>query len=187
MECWRKKKKNKEKKKKKREKYYQRNGHASEEVERWRAKGRWMNVELSERDKDTDTHERRERINELRYNKEYERYMTEEIQEYLARERKMMGRFSCGNEEREHRYWIEEEERRCRMRREKERESSTCEMDVKEREEILNENGKEIGWMKEIWKKGEKEREGERWEIGIRKVFLKTENTSIGRKERKTE
>jgi hypothetical protein len=33
------------------EKYYQRNGYANEEVERLRAKGRWMNVELSERDK----------------------------------------------------------------------------------------------------------------------------------------
>jgi hypothetical protein len=31
-------------------------------VERLRAKGRWMNVELSERDKDTDKQERRERI-----------------------------------------------------------------------------------------------------------------------------
>jgi hypothetical protein len=31
---------------------YQRNGYASEEVERLTAKGRWMNVELSERDKD---------------------------------------------------------------------------------------------------------------------------------------
>jgi hypothetical protein len=35
--------------------------YASEEVERPRAKGRWMNVELSERYKDTDKRERRER------------------------------------------------------------------------------------------------------------------------------
>jgi hypothetical protein len=28
-----------------------------------------------------------------------------------VRERKMMARFTCGNEERENRYWIEEEER----------------------------------------------------------------------------
>jgi hypothetical protein len=47
-----------------REKYYQRNGYASEEVEILRAKGRWMNVELSERDKDAQ--ERRERIKEMR-------------------------------------------------------------------------------------------------------------------------
>jgi hypothetical protein len=51
--------------KKEREKYHQRNGYASE-VERLTAQGRWMNVELSERDKDTDHQERRERSNESR-------------------------------------------------------------------------------------------------------------------------
>jgi hypothetical protein len=50
-----------------------------------RAKGRWMNVELSERDKDTDKQERRERIKESRYNMKYEMCMTEG--EYLGRER----------------------------------------------------------------------------------------------------
>jgi hypothetical protein len=44
------------------------NGYASEEVERLRAKGRWMNAELSEKDKDTDKLERKERIKESRYN-----------------------------------------------------------------------------------------------------------------------
>jgi hypothetical protein len=51
-----------------REKYYQMNGYASEEVERLRAKGRWVNAELSEKDKDTDKLERKERIKESRYN-----------------------------------------------------------------------------------------------------------------------
>jgi hypothetical protein len=45
--------------------------------------------------------------------------MTEKIPEYLrresARERKMMARFRCGNEERENRHRMEREERRCRM------------------------------------------------------------------------
>jgi hypothetical protein len=71
----------------------------TEEVERLRAKRRRTNVELSER--------------------KYERCMTEEILEYLgresAKERKMMARFRCGNEEIEKRYWMEEEERKCRM------------------------------------------------------------------------
>jgi hypothetical protein len=48
-------------------------------VKRLRVKGRWMNVKLSERDKDTDKQERRERIKESRYNMEYEKCMTEEI------------------------------------------------------------------------------------------------------------
>jgi hypothetical protein len=44
---------------------------------------------------------------------------TDEIPEYLeresARDRKMMAIFRCGNEERKNRYWIQGEERRCRM------------------------------------------------------------------------
>jgi hypothetical protein len=36
-------------------------------VERLKAEGRWMNGELSERDKDTDKQKRRERIKESRY------------------------------------------------------------------------------------------------------------------------
>ncbi|KAJ3634618.1 hypothetical protein MTP99_007566 [Tenebrio molitor] len=79
----------------------------SEEMERLRAKGKWMNVELSERDKHTGKQERMGKIKESRYNKEHKRCMTEEIPEYLGREnaraRKMMARFRCGNEERENR------------------------------------------------------------------------------------
>jgi hypothetical protein len=80
-ECWREKKKIMEKKE--REKYYQRNGYASEEVDTLRAKGRLMSAEPSERDKDTDKRERRERIKKIR---EYERSLTEEIPEYLGKE-----------------------------------------------------------------------------------------------------
>jgi hypothetical protein len=65
-ECWRKKKNNTEKKE--REKDYQRNGYASKEVELLRANGRWMDAELSKRDKDTDQQEIWERIKESRYN-----------------------------------------------------------------------------------------------------------------------
>jgi hypothetical protein len=100
---------NREKKKsadvKERENYCRRNGYASEEVERMRAEGNWMSAEMSEKDKDTDKQERRERIRESRYNREYERCMTEDVPVYLrresAKERKMMARFRCGNEERE--------------------------------------------------------------------------------------
>jgi hypothetical protein len=102
-----------------REKYHERNGYASEEVERLRAKERWINIELSERNKETTKKEGRERTKETRYNRKYERCMTEEIPETLgresARERKMMARFRCDNEERENRYWMEGVERRCRM------------------------------------------------------------------------
>jgi hypothetical protein len=82
--CWREEKKNTEKKE--RGKYYKRNGYASKEVERLRAKGRWMNVNMSERDKDTDKQERRERIKESK-NRKYESCITEKIPEYLERDR----------------------------------------------------------------------------------------------------
>jgi hypothetical protein len=77
--------------------------------------------------------------------------MTEEIPEYLGREsaRKMMARFRRGNEETEHRYWMEREERRCRMGYEQ-RETiehmwNGC-SEMREREgneggEIMNEDG----------------------------------------------
>jgi hypothetical protein len=87
----------------------EKNEYASEGVERLKAKGRWMNVELSERDKDTDKQERRDRI------KENERRMTEHLGRESVKERKMMVRFTCGNEERENRCWMGGEERRCRM------------------------------------------------------------------------
>jgi hypothetical protein len=86
-------------------------------VEKLTAKGKWMNIELSERDKDTDKQERRERMKESRYNRKYERCVTEEIPEYLWREntkeRKMMTRFRWRNEK-ERKESVE-----CAMRKER--------------------------------------------------------------------
>ncbi|KAH0822551.1 hypothetical protein GEV33_000240 [Tenebrio molitor] len=48
--------------------------------------GKEKRVELSERDKNTDKQERRERIKESRYNRKYERCLPEEILQYLGRE-----------------------------------------------------------------------------------------------------
>jgi hypothetical protein len=70
--------------------------------------------------------------------------MTEEILEYLeresARERKMMARFKCGNEEKKNRYYTEGEKRT------------------------------EIGWVKEMWKRRERNEEG--WGIRTKKIIL---------------
>jgi hypothetical protein len=154
--CYRGKKKNADEKE--REKYYRRNGYASEEVERVGAEGSGV-AELSERDRDTDKQERREKIRESRYNREYERCVTEDVPVYLgkerAKERKMMATFRCGNEKRENRYWMEEEERICRMHMWR-----GCgemrERKEKERGEILSEDGREIEWMKVVWKSRER-------------------------------
>jgi hypothetical protein len=97
-------------------------------------------------------------------------HVSHEIPEYLggqsAKERKKMASFICGDErERENKFWMEEEERRCRMCYE---ERETIERNERERErkelgEMQNEDGREIGWKKEIWKRRdrmEKERGG---------------------------
>jgi hypothetical protein len=80
------------------------NGCASEEVERLRAKRRWMNVEMSERDKDRQA-TKNGKNQRIQIHRGYERCLPEELPEYLekesARERKMMVRFRCGNKERE--------------------------------------------------------------------------------------
>jgi hypothetical protein len=124
--------------------------------------------------KDTDKQEKRERIKESRCNRNYKRCMTKEIPEYLergnARERKMMAKFSCRNEKRESRFGRKERKEcaECAMRRE--RQLSTCGMDVakwemerKERGEILNEDGREIGWMKEIWNRRDRMEKERGW------------------------
>jgi hypothetical protein len=86
--------------------------------------------------------------------------MAEEILECLGErvQKRNMARFRYGSEERENRYWIEGEERGCRMYYE-EREtiehmwngcSEMRERERKERGEMQNEHGREIKWMKEI-------------------------------------
>jgi hypothetical protein len=102
-----------------------------------------MNVELSERDKDTDKHERKKGTNQRI-----------QIQQGVPGEReykrkKKMGRFRFANE---NRYWMEGEERRCRMCYEQretiEHMSNGCseirEGLGKKRGEILNEDGREM-------------------------------------------
>ncbi|KAH0816691.1 hypothetical protein GEV33_006099 [Tenebrio molitor] len=125
---------------KEREAYFERNGYAGAEQG-----GRAMTDELVQRDRDVQVQERRTRIRESRYNGKYEKIITEELPKYLGREsrkeRVIIARFRCGNEERENKYWNEDRIRVCRII-EREREES--------REEMLNEAGRGIEWMKKI-------------------------------------
>jgi hypothetical protein len=93
-------------------------------VERLRAKGRQTNIDLSERDKDIDKQERRKRIKESRWRD----------LEYGNEERKQALDGRGGKKEQN-----VSEERKT--------------IERKERGEILNEEGREIKWMKEIWKR----------------------------------
>lgn len=164
LECWR------ERNKKKeggiwndREQYYKRNGYASEEVERIRGSGYVLTEELKMRDRDVEMQERLERIRESRYHRNYEKLMTKERPKYLerenAKERRMVARFRCGNEEKGNKFWLEENERRCRLCGDEEETMEhmmrTCTevREIEERvEDILDEDGRGLEWMKMIMK-----------------------------------
>jgi hypothetical protein len=150
---------------KEREAYFERNGYAGAEIERMRQGGRAMTDELVQRDRDVQVQERRTRIRESRYNGKYEKIITEELPKYLGREsrkeRVIIARFRCGNEERENKYWNEDRIRVCRMCGEKketiEHLLNEC-IELRERdesrEEMLNEDGRGIEWMKNIeWRR----------------------------------
>jgi hypothetical protein len=151
---------------KEREAYFERNGYAGAEIERMREGGRAMTDELVQRDRDVQVQERRTRIRESRYNGKYEKIITEELPKYLGREsrkeRVIIARFRCGNEERENKYWNEDRIRVCRMCGEKketiEHMLNEC-VELREREEsreeLLNEDGRGIEWMKKVeWRRG---------------------------------
>jgi hypothetical protein len=144
--------------------------------------------------KGTKTHkqERRERIKESRYNREYERCMIEDILEYLGRkvqEREKWWRDSDVGTRREKTGtgWTERKERwgekdnLAHVEWMKRNETG----EGKERREIRNEDGREIGWMKEIWKRKERIEKERAERLELERFFLIRENTSIGRKERK--
>jgi hypothetical protein len=96
-----------------------RNGYAGAEIERMREGGRTMTDELVLRDRDVQVQDRRTRIRESRHNGKYEKIITEELPKYLGREsrkeRVIIARFRCGNEERENKYWNKDRIRVCRM------------------------------------------------------------------------
>ncbi|KAJ3650020.1 hypothetical protein Zmor_021733 [Zophobas morio] len=100
-------------------KYYEGKGYACEEREKMREMGRSMKEELSVRDKDIDKQERRSKISESRYNAEYKKIVKDEIPKYTEREtikeKRMIARFWCENEEKEDNLWMDETDRRCRI------------------------------------------------------------------------
>ena len=89
------------------------------EIERKREMGVSMREELCMRDRDIDKQERRASVSKSRYNADYRKIITETIPKYLdresAKEKKIIARFRCGNEERNNKFWVSEGERMCRM------------------------------------------------------------------------
>jgi len=115
--------------------------------------------------------ERRKRIEESRYNREYKKIIKGERPRYLStemkmRDRKTLARFRCGNEIREKEFWKTEEERVCRLCRKKGESMwhvlKECDRTKQEEriEVVLGEEEQGLKVLKEIknkWKEREEE------------------------------
>lgn len=158
-------------------------GYGKREREKCREEGKDITKGVIKNIMEKEVRERRKRIEESRYNKEYKRIIKEEKPEYLKRrmkmkDRKMVARFRCGNEVREREFWKEEEEKMCRVCR-KEKESlwhviRECEgtRQEEELEVVLGEEGKGLRVLRMIVEKRKvmeeknREMEGEIREMG---------------------
>jgi hypothetical protein len=102
----------------------------AEEVERMGTEGRWMSAELSERDKDTDKQERRERIRESR--EMHDRGCSGVLGERESEREKIDGKIQMWERREKERTGIGRKKKRegagCAARRE--RRSSTCGADA---------------------------------------------------------
>ncbi|KAJ3666862.1 hypothetical protein Zmor_002290 [Zophobas morio] len=90
-----------------------------EEIKRMSEMEWSMKKELSVRDEDIDKQQRRTRISESRYNTDYRKIVKDEVPKYIEREsikeKRMMARFRCGNDEKENNFWMDETDTRCRI------------------------------------------------------------------------
>ena len=117
---------------------------------------------VRERDIEVDEQERGEKVKKSRTCKNYER--VNGIPEYIRRCGRKKGkkmvqiaRWRCGNEERGNKYWMKEEDRKCRLcdmeREDIEHLKKNCEY-VNEKGgrnlEVLNEDGRGYEWMRKI-------------------------------------
>lgn len=105
-----------------REKYLNRCGVSSEWMEERAPGGGGLKDLLESRDKDTQAQERWASISKSKSAVRYKFIMTEGIPEYLRKSRgsrdrgvRTIARLRCGNEEWENKYWLREEDRRCRI------------------------------------------------------------------------
>lgn len=91
-----------------------------EDIKRSRGDGEDIVQEVIERIREKEAKERRKKIEESNYNKEYKKIWKEKRPEYLSwrmkmTDRRMIARFRCGNEIREREYCKEEEEKICKI------------------------------------------------------------------------
>jgi hypothetical protein len=136
-ECWRE-QKNTRRRRRERNTVRETGMYASEEVERPRAKGRWMNVELSERDKDTDKPERRvtQEVWEV-----YDRGNSGVPGERVQKEEKWWRDLDVGTRREKTDIGRKKRKEGADCARRRERQLSTCGMDVSKWERGRERNG----------------------------------------------
>jgi len=114
--------------------------------------------------------ERRQKVNESRYNSYYKMITTEKILKYLEgrktkKDRCLVARYKCGNEIRGSQHWREKEKRKCRICGETEENLvhvlKECEITKNEIpiEKFIGEEGKGLELMKRIERAKEKMKE----------------------------
>ena len=139
--------------------YLWRGGVSEESLNGW-GENKWERVR--ERDIEVDEQERGEKVRRSRSCKNYERVhgIPEYIRKCGRKEGKKMvkiAKWRCGNEERENKYWMKEEDRKCRLcgkeREDVEHLKKNCEY-VKKKGgsnlRVLNEDGRGYDWMMRI-------------------------------------
>lgn len=99
--------------------YLRRRGVSEEVLSEW---GESKLERLRERDLEVDEQERGERVLKLRSCADYERVNRSVIPQYIRMNKRREGkklhtiaRWRCGNEIKGNKYWINEEERKCRL------------------------------------------------------------------------
>ena len=134
--------------------------------------GRTTVDQIIEERRKREAEERGKRIRESKYNKHYRKIAKEELPKYLEKrmkwkDRKILGRFRCGNETKAREYWKEEGGKRCRLCKRKEEDLrhviGECEITgrTKETQKILNETGEGIRDLKATIEKRRAIQDGE--------------------------
>lgn len=126
-----------------------------------------------ERNESKEKEERRRKIEEARYNRNYKNVITENLPRYLTerrkrKERSLIARYRCGNECKGNQHWREEEEKVCRLCEEEEESLEHMVWDCRitrnnmQIGDLLNEDGRGLEMMKRFEEERRKKREIEK-------------------------
>ncbi|KAI4474788.1 hypothetical protein M0802_015443, partial [Mischocyttarus mexicanus] len=105
---------------KERKDFLKRNGYSQIGIDHFRQQGVDVNTLLEEKNRETQGQIQKNKIKEAKYNPRYKKIRTVASPEYLTKKKeggsqKLLARARCGNIEKNNRYWLNQEERRCTL------------------------------------------------------------------------